>query len=141
MSGHRTAGNQGVSKQKLLRKTPKSEPKQEASNPTITGLPPNRGMDTDLFGIIVSLVLAALVFILQANGVVAVTWVYSALAYAFLCVVTLWSCLKWRKAMVWRAGLRVLLCIGVLVVISGLGAWGTITEYQREHPVKYVKLP
>ena len=72
---------------------------------------------------------------------VAVNWVWSVVAYVVLCVATLWACFKWQNARTWRVGSRVLLLVAVLALFSGLGAWGTITEYQREHPVKYIKLP
>lgn len=90
--------------------------------------------DTSLFLGIISLAAVPLMYLLQANGVIAVPWILSLVIYAAINVVFVLAFLKWDTAAKWRPLFRLGCCVLLGVFILCLSGVGVISEYRAEHP-------
>lgn len=95
--------------------------------------------DHGMLGIVLSVVLVVLPYVLQANGVVDLSWQLSMLAYAVCGVVGSWSIYK-HGIPHWGTRLTRFLVIFVIIIACGaLGFYGTRKQYLKEHKDQEVK--
>jgi hypothetical protein len=90
--------------------------------------------DTALFFTIVFGLATVATYLLQANGVITVSWIPSIGGYAIMLGIFSWSFLKWDIPHRWRAVTRwtVLSACGLGIFV--LGFLGVSTQYAREYP-------
>jgi hypothetical protein len=104
----------------------------EFANPVVTPHPPKKP-NWDRFIGIVSILLAFLLFALQANGV-EINWQFSLIAYIAIAAGCIWACLRHAVPHLEKKG-RYLCALGVFAVIAVIGSIGTFKQYHREHIV------
>jgi hypothetical protein len=78
-----------------------------------------------------SILFAALLFILQANGI-EMNWELSVGLYSVIAVGSVLSCLRHAVPHLGRTG-RYVSALGVFVLVAILGLVGTVKQYRREH--------
>lgn len=92
-----------------------------------------KGLDTGAFVGVIALPVAALFFLLQANGVVTVGWWISGLIYLVLTAALICAFYSWEVPTRWSPSKRHFACsVGSLIVLA-LSGFGVRSEYIREH--------
>ena len=94
--------------------------------------------DLGWFGIFLGAALAVLFFVLQANGVVEMNWLLSAIVYFAVICGVVWSFLTHaapHKSRNTRAAGAILW----ILVIGALGSYGTFNQFRREYPREPLK--
>jgi len=90
-----------------------------------------RQPDRDRFIAIGSLLAAIVFFVLQTNGV-EMNWILSVAIYIVIAICGVVSCLRHAvpRSNTWK---KILASLAVLTTAAGLGVWGTMKQYRREH--------
>lgn len=86
--------------------------------------------DTGLFITIVGALLAPLLYVLQANGVVTIGWMLSAGIYITVIGFFTWAFLKWNVPLSWGK-LRVLVLVAVDILLCLTSAYGVLMEHRK----------
>jgi hypothetical protein len=88
----------------------------------------------DRFIGLVGVIVGVLFFLLQENGVV-VGWIFSLVLYLLLTLATVWALHKYGIPGSTNLAAKVTIIAAGIVVIVGLGGWGTYKQFRHEHPV------
>ena len=94
---------------------------------------PPGGFDTALFLKVLSFLVIPLVYALQANGVVDISWKLSAAIYLIVLTGYLWTFHKWQVPRQWSRIRRYGCCLVGCVVLLWLSGLGVRNEYVKEH--------
>jgi hypothetical protein len=98
-------------------------------------------LDTGLFITILGVLAVPLTFVLQANGVVTVSWILSLLIYPAIVVGFVWAFLKWEGASRWNPVARYCSLIITGLLLLAISSYGVIEEYRKEHTPNAVPAP
>lgn len=90
--------------------------------------------DGNLFFWIAGVLAGFLMFLLQENGVLAISWFLSALLYFLILVVFLWAYHNWSEPQNWGVKVRVLVPVVVAFALGTFASLGVRSAYRREHP-------
>jgi len=108
-------------------------PGTESVNSSVVTPSPPKKPNWDRFIGIVSVLLAFLLFALQANGV-EMNWQVSLIAYIAIAAGCILSCLRHAVPHLGKKG-RYLCALAVFVVVVIIGSIGTHKQYRREHAI------